>query len=338
MSDEVIREPHRLSGIEKAAALLLFLGEKTAADVFKRLQEDEIRLIISAVPKVSDITPESMQAVLDEFSNRLASEGYISKTGKEFIENVVNNALDPEQARNVLQRLAVEQQLDHIRRYDSRAIYNMIKKEHPQTIAFILSQLAPNTTAEVVGNLPEDMQFEVMRRIAKMDSVLPGALEEVVDALGRELSTFTIDVAESTGGVRPAAEILNQMKKSSANEIMRKLEEEDPELAEQIGQHMFVFEDLLNVDDRGIQQVLKEVSNEDLTIALKMASEEVKIKIFKNISSRAAEMIKEEMEARGPVRISDVEKAQGAIIRIARRLEQEGKIVVSGRGGEDVFV
>jgi flagellar motor switch protein FliG len=338
MPEGVLPEKRKLTGVEKAAALLMFLGEELAAEVFKRLREDEIRTIISAVPKLGDLSPQTMQEVLHEFSGRLADEGYISKTGKDFIENVVHKALDPTRAQTILQRLEIEQKLDHIRRYDPRAIFNLIKKEHPQTIAFILSQLPPYTTAEVVANLPEEMQYEVMRRIAKMDQVIPGALEEVVEALGRELSTFAIDVAEQTGGVKPAAEILNQMKKTAANEIMRKLEEEDPELAEQIGQHMFVFEDLLNVDDRGIQMILKEVSNDDLAIALKMASEEVKMKIFRNISSRAAEMIQEDMEARGPVRISDVEKAQGMIVRTARRLEGEGKIVVTGRGGEDVFV
>ncbi|MDP8224559.1 MAG: flagellar motor switch protein FliG [Candidatus Lernaella stagnicola] len=328
----------RMNGIEKAAALLMFLGEDLATEVFRGLQEDEIRLIVSAIPKLGDITPDEMQKVLDEFSQRLTAEGYMSKSGKDFIESVVHGAMAHDKAQSVLQRLEVEQQLEQIRRYDPRAIFNLIKKEHPQTIAFILSQLPAHTTADIVANLPEDMQFEVMRRIARMDSVLPGALEEVVEALGRELSTFAIDVAETSGGIKPAAEILNSMKKSGANEIMRKLVEEDPDLAEQIGQHMFVFEDLLNVDDRGIQMILKEVGNDDLAVALKMASEEVKMKIFKNISSRAGEMIQEDMEARGPVRISDVEKAQGVIVRVARRLEQEGKIVVSGRGGEDMFV
>jgi flagellar motor switch protein FliG len=335
---ELIDEKRQLSGVEKAAALLMFLGEELATEVFRSLREDEIRLIVSAIPKLGDIRPNEMQSVLEEFRERLASEGYMSKSGKEFIESVVAGAMTTEKAHSVMQRLEVEQQLEQIRRYDARAIFNLIKKEHPQTVAFILSQLPAHTTAEIVANLPEDMQYEVLKRIASMDSVLPGALEEVVDALGRELSTFALDVAETTGGIKPAAEILNSMKKSAANEVMRKLEEEDPDLAEQIGQHMFVFEDLLNVDDRGIQMILKEIGNDDLAISLKMSSEEVRQKIFKNISSRAAEMIQEDMEARGPVRISDVEKSQGIIVRIARRLEQEGKVVVSGRGGEDMFV
>jgi len=338
MPSEYIGERAKLSGVEKAAALLIFLGEEISTEVFKGLNEDEIRLIVSAIPKIGEITPTTMEVVLKEFSERIVSEGYMSAQGKDFIERVVQNALGPQKAETVLGRMEIEQRLEQIRRHDPRTLFNLIKKEHPQTIAFILSQLPPLTTSEIIARLPEDMQYEVVLRISRMDSVLPGALEEVVDALGRELSTFRIDVAEAVGGVKPAAEILNSMKKSVANEIMTKIEEEDPELAEQIGQHMFVFEDLLNVDDRGIQMILKEVGNDDLAIALKMASDEVKNKIFRNISTRAAEMIQEDMEARGPVRISDVEKAQQLIVRAARKLEQEGKIIVSGRGGEELFV
>ena len=338
MSEEMVGVKRRLNGAEKAAALLMFFGEEISADVFRSLGDDEIRLIVTTIPRMGDITPEVMESVLNEFNERIAQEGYMSTMGRDFIESVVNTAMGESRGQTMLTRLEVEERLDQIRRYDPRTVFNLIKKEHPQTIAFILSQLPPTTTSEIIARLPEDLQYEVVLRIAQMDTVLPGALEEVVEALGRELSTFSIDVAESTGGVKPAAEILNSMKKSIANEIMSKIEEENADLAEEIGQHMFVFEDLLSVDDRGIQMILKEVSNDDLAISLKMASEDVKQKIFNNISARASEMIQEDMEARGPVRISDVEKAQQMIVRVARRLEQEGKIVVSGRGGEEQFV
>jgi len=338
MPEEFVGEQKSLNGVEKAAALLMFLGEEITTDVFKGLNEDEIQLIVNTIPKMGRISPETMDDVLQEFSERLVAEGYMSTIGQDFIEKVITKALDPTKAESVMSRLAVEQQLDQIRRYDPRAIFNLIKKEHPQTIAFILSQLPPMTTSEIIARLPEDLQYEVVVRISKMDQIIPGALDQVVEALGRELSTFSIGIAEQVGGVKPAAEILNSMKKSAANEIMSKIEEDDPDLAEEIGQHMFVFEDLLNVDDRGIQLILKEISNDDLAIALKMASEDVKQKIFRNISSRAAEMIQEDMEARGPVRISDVEKAQQLIVRVARRLETEGKIIVAGRGGEELFV
>lgn len=338
MAERLIGERRRLDGVQKAAALLMFLGEELSTEVFKGLADDEIQLIVTAIPKLGDVSPETMEIILKEFSERLVAEGYMATIGKDFIEKVVHNALDQSKAENILSRLEVEQQLEQIRRYDSRTVFNLIKKEHPQTIAFICSQLPATTASEILSRLPEDIQFEVILRISRMDSVIPGVLEDVVDALGKELSTFSIDVAESVGGVKPAAEILNSMKKGSANEIMGKLEEEDPDLAEEIGQHMFVFEDLLNVDDRGIQMILKEVSNDDLAVALKMASEDVTQKIFRNVSTRAAEMIQEDMEARGPVRISEVEKAQQVIVRVARKLEQEGKIIVAGRGGEDLYV
>ncbi|MCZ7584247.1 MAG: hypothetical protein M5R36_13425 [Deltaproteobacteria bacterium] len=204
-------------------------------------------------------------------------------------------------------------------------------------MAFILSHLSASQTSDIIMRLSEDLQYEVIVRIARMDQVIPGTMEDVVDSLLKDISSYHTGSAESTGGVKPAAEIINSMKRSDSNEIMRRIEDEDPELAEEIGQHMFVFEDLLNVDDKGVQAILKEVGNDDLVIALKLASDEVKEKIFKNISSRAAEMIREDMDARGPVRVSDVEKAQNIIIRAARKLEQEGKIFVAGRG-EDTFV
>ena len=171
-----------------------------------------------------------------------------------------------------------------------------------------------------------------------MDQIIPETFEEVIDALSREVDSMRVFKGESIGGIKQASEILNLLKKSESNEIMRKIEEDDPELAEEIGQLMFVFEDMVNIDDRGIQAILKEVSNDDLALALKMSSEEVQDKIFRNISSRAADMIKEDMESRGPVRISDVEKAQQVIVRVARKLEEEGKIIVAGRGSDEVFI
>ena len=335
--EEVEVKP-QLSGAEKAAALLMFLGEELSAEVIKELEEDEIQKVISRVPSMSNLEPEVMEDVVKEFNDRIHKEGFLSQIGKDFVENVVNRAMDRHKAQEMLKKLSYSEKLENIKKYDIRTLYNLIKKEHPQTIAFILSHLGAAHAGEIISLLPEDLQFEVVMRIAKMDQVVSGTLEEVIDALSKEISSFRVEVGEATGGVQDAAEILNVMRKTDANEIMRKIEEDDPDLSEEIGQHMFVFEDLLNVEDRGIQLILREVSNDDLGIALKMASEEVKMKIFRNISSRAAEMIAEDMEAMGPVRITDVEKAQQVIIRIARKLETEGKIVVGGRGGDDTFV
>jgi len=327
-----------LSGPQKAAALLMFLGEQVSADVMKNLDDDEIHNIVRTIATMGDITPDMMDDVVSEFNERVIQEGYMSEVGKDFVEKVINKSLPADRASDFLGRLSYVEKLEDLKKYDSRTIFNLISKEHPQVIAFILSHLSVSQAMDIVTRLPEELQFEVLVRVARMDQVMPGTMEEVVDSLMKDISTYRVGASESTGGVKPAAEIINSMKRSEANEIMRKIEEEDPDLAEEIGQHMFVFEDLLNVDDKGIQAVLKEVSNDDLVISLKVASDEVKEKIFKNVSSRAAEMIREDIEAQGPMRLSDVEKAQQLIVRIARKLEQEGKIFVAGRGGEDVFV
>jgi flagellar motor switch protein FliG len=327
-----------LTGPQKAAALLLFLGEQITAQVMKGLDDEEVNNLAKAITTLEDIPPSAMDAVLKEFNSRVMQEGYMSAIGKDYVERVIRRALPGDRASSILDRLSYVEKLDDLKKYDSRTIFNLINKEHPQVIAFICTNLMPAQTSDIIGRLPEDIQYEVITRIAKMDQVIPGTMEEVVDSLMKDISTFRIGEAEATGGVQSAAEIVNMMNKSEANEIMRKVEEEDPELAEEIGQYMFVFEDLLNVDDRGIQTILKEVSNDDLVISLKMSSDEVRAKIFKNISSRAAEMIKEDINARGPMRLKDVEKSQQAIIRIARKLEQEGKIFISGRGGDDIFV
>ncbi|MCB1154519.1 MAG: flagellar motor switch protein FliG [Deltaproteobacteria bacterium] len=328
----------RLKGPEKAAALLLFLGEQISAEVMRNLDDDEIHEVVKTIAIMTDITPEMMDVVVTEFNRRIIEEGYMSEVGKDFVEKVVKKALPNQRATHVLKRLSYIEKLEDLKKYDARTIFNLISKEHPQVIAFVCSHLPTALTTEIIGRLPEDMQYEVIKRIARMEHVIPGTMEEVIDSLVQDISSYRVGASESTGGVKPAAEIVNSMKKATANEIMRKVEEEDPDLAEEIGSYMFVFEDLLNVDDRGIQTILKEVSNDDLVGALKMASDEVKNKIFRNISSRAAEMIQEDLDVRGPMRLTDVEKAQQAIIRIARKLEQEGKIYVQGRGGEETFV
>jgi flagellar motor switch protein FliG len=327
-----------MSGSEKAAALLMFLGEDISVDVLRELDEEEIRQVVSKLPFMTNLPPESMEEVVKEFNERIQKEGFLSQVGKDFVENIISKALDEKRADKMIKKLSYAEKLENIKKHDTRTIFNLIKKEHPQTIAFILSHLAPTQTSEIIAHLPEDLRFEVVLRIARMDQVVSGAMEEVIDALSRDISAFRVEVGESVGGIKDAAEVLNSMRKSDGNEIIRRIEEDDPDLAEEIGQYMFVFEDLLNVDDKGIQMILREVSNDDLAVALKMASDEVKDKLFRNISTRAAEMIQEDMESRGPVRISDVEKSQQVIIRIARKLEMEGKIVVAGRGGEDMFV
>ncbi len=331
-------ENNELIGVEKAAALLMFLGEEVSSEVLKELDEDEIQQIISRIPFMTNLKPELMEEVVKEFNSRIKNEGFLSQVGKDFVEKIVFQAMEKKKAKKMLNKLSYNEKLQNIKKHDTRTIFNLIKKEHPQTIAYILSNLGSNRSSEIIARLSENLRYEVVLRLARMDQVISGAMEEVVNALSNDISAFNVEVGDLTGGVKEAAEVINSMPKMDGNEIMRKIEEDDPDLAEEIGQHMFIFEDLLNVEDKGIQMIMREISNDDLSVALKMSSEEIKDKLFKNISSRAAEMIKEDMETRGPVRISDVEKAQQIIIRTARKLEQEGKIIVQGRGGDDMFV
>ncbi len=327
-----------LTGAQKAAILLTFLGEETSAEVLRELEEAEIELVISEIPKLGDVDPATVDSVVREFSERVVKEGYLSEIGRDFAERLVKRALDENRANSVIKRVYSTEKLQLLRKLDPRIIYDLLKTEHPQTMAFVLAHLAPAQTAEVLSRLPENIQKEIVLRIAKMERFTPGTLEEVVEALASQTESKRALEGEELGGTKSVAEILNLMKKAEASEILRRIEDEDPELAETISQHMFTFEDLLNVDDRGIQTILREISNEDLILALKMASDELKNKIFSNMSQRAAEMIKEDMEARGPVRVSDVEQAQQKIVKVARKLDEEGKIVVLGRGAEDLFV
>ena len=327
-----------LSGVQKAAAFLIFLGEEISTEVFRELSEEEVETIIRTIPNMEGLSPDVIDAVVNEFNERFISEGMFVDISKDFVETIVNKAFDKGRAREMLKRLSNTEKLENLRKHDPKTIFNLIKDEHPQTIAFILAHLDQSQTADIISRLPENVQYEVLLRIAKMDTIIPETFEEVIDVLAKEVDSMRVFSVGSIGGIKPASEILNSLKKSESNEIMRKIEEDDPDLAEEISQLMFVFEDLVNIDDRGIQTILKEVGNDDLAVALKMASEEVKDKIYRNISARAADMIKEDMDSRGPLRISDVEKSQQVIVRAARKLEEEGKIIVAGRGNDEVFI
>ena len=337
-TEEANKFKNGLTGAEKSAAFLIFLGEDIATEVFKDLSEEEVENIIRTIPQMEGLSPTVIDAVVNEFNDRFVSEGLFAEISMDFIESIVSKAFDKNRAKEMLKRMSNREKLETLRRHDPRVIFNLIKNEHPQTIAFILSHLDQSQTSDILSRLPESVQYEVLTRIAKMDSIIPETFEEIIDTLAKEVESVKVFSGGTIGGVKQASEILNQLKKSDSNEIMRKIEEDDPDLAEEIGQLMFTFEDVVNIDDRGIQTILKEVSNDDLAMALKAASEELKDKIFRNISSRAADMIKEDMETRGPVRISDVEKSQQVIVRVARKLEEEGKIIVAGRGSDEVFI
>ncbi len=331
----------KMSGVQKAAIVLTSLGEQFAADIFRQLDQDEVRKVGIAMSRLDRVEPEVVEALLKEFLEKLQSEIGPMVAGELTARRALAMALGEEAAGQLMEELEKAKEpepFERIKNIDSKTLASFIKSEHPQTIAVILAHLPKSKAAEVIREFPENLQYDVIMRLSNLDVIAPGIVEEIDAVLQREILSTEGMEAKRLGGVEAVAELMNNVDKATEEHIFSRLEEESPELAEQIRQLMFVFEDLINVDDRGIRTLLKEVRNEDLTMALKTASEELKQKILSNVSERAAAMILEDLEVMGPVRLSEVEAAQQKIIQIARRLEKEGKIVIGGKGGEDALV
>jgi len=329
-----------LTGPQKAAIVLLSLGEEFAAQVFKRLEEDEIKELGRQMSLIRNVPSNLVDAAFNEFNQRVGSDVDLVVKGDDFVRRALTSAMG-DKAFLLLEELESDRRPEPFRKIkdtDPRVLANFIKNEHPQTIAVILAHLDATKSAEMLRFFPENLQQEVVLRLATLESVPPGVVEEIDKVLQEEVASEDITEGGAIGGVQAVAELLNHVDKSTEEMILERLEEYRSELADEIRQLMFVFEDLTKIDDRGIRTILKEVSNEDLTMALKTASEDLKGKILSNVSERAAAMIQEDLEVMGPVRLSDVERAQQNITRVARRLEQEGKIIIGGKGGEDVFV
>lgn len=342
-------ETRKVSGREKAAILLLFLGEDVAPDILRNLNEEEIHIVSKQMSQLNNIQPGVIDNVMEEFSERMSSDVMLSLGGEDYVRKVLLKALGDDKAKSIIQLLAMPMIdgrstssdvsiAESLRRLDAEAIANLIRDEHPQTIALIMAHLNPEHVSKVIPLLKEELQAEVITRIASLESVPAGAIDEIEDVLQSQIKRMGTGENRNIGGMGPVAEMMNVIDRATGDSIMAKIEEKDPDLANDIKKLMLVFDDLVNIDSRGIQMILKEVSNEDITLALKAASEEMKEHIFKNMSERAAAMIGEDLEALGPVRLGDVENAQQSILSIARRLEEEGKIFVSGRGGEDIIV
>ncbi|HBI22973.1 MAG: flagellar motor switch protein FliG [Nitrospirae bacterium RIFCSPLOW2_12_42_9] len=329
----------KYSGYEKAAILLLSLGEDVASEVMKNFEAKEIRVIGNYLSKTNKIDGESVKSVVKEFCDIARSpEGFIFG-GDDYLRSVLTKALGNEKATKVMENLAIASEdkgLEALRWIDPRGIANLIRGEHPQTIALILAHLDPDHAGQVVTLLPDAIRGDVMLRMATIESVAPGVIKEIEEVLNKQLQMGGSVVNKRVGGPDVVASILNYMDRASESAILGNIEQNFPEMAEKIRQMMFVFEDLINVDDRGIQEILKEVSKDDLVLAIKGAGDDMKGKIFKNMSERASQSIKEDMESKGPVRVSEIEKSQQAILKIAKRLEEEGKIVIGGKGGEEV--
>lgn len=329
-----------LSMQSKAALVLLMLGEETAGEVFKRLDTDAIRLLSRGMTEMGQVSDEERAQVLEEFyTTCVKSDPLLLTNGAAFLNALAEKFLDAEENKKLQDTLKSEKQtklaLDAI---DSRVLANLIRKEHPQTIALILAYSEPAKSAEVLSLMPVETQVEVCLRMASLDKVNPQTLKDVESALMSEMKGLMEMDEQETSGVVLVAEILNTIEKSHEERIFEQLMEIDPELAEEIRNNMFVFDDLINLDDRGVQTLLKEVDNQTLILALKTADEVIRNKIFNNLSQRAVEMLKEDMEVMGPTKLSDVEKAQTTMTQVALRLEAEGKIVIAKPGGEDEFV
>lgn len=334
----------RLSGPQKAAVFLLAMGEAFTAEVFKRLKDEEVKEVAKHMTKAGSIPADVVEDLVTEFQGYAASGSIkgVSVDGEEFVKKALNQAMKGDKAQSILEEIHQEWKLNFfqkLRKLDGKTISNFIKNEHPQTIALILAHLDQSLAAGIIMELAENIQADILMRIAMLEKVSPEVIEEIDKALQEELAAIGgVEGQHSVGGIQTAAEILNQTNRVTESAILEQIEEQRQDIAEEIRKRMFVFEDLMAVDDRSIMAILKEVSSEELKLALRTASEELKDKFFRSMSARAAEMLKEDLEIAGPARLRDVEMAQQAIIRVAKRLESEGKVALGSRASEDVFV
>ncbi len=329
------------NGVQKAAILLIALGPEKAATIFKHLKEEEIEELTLEIANTRSVSPQTKEDIMSEFYQICLAQQYIAEGGIGYAKELLEKALGAEAAQGVIMKLTASLQVrpfEFVRKTDPSQLLNFIQDEHPQTIAMILSYLAPGQSALVLGALPPEKQADVAKRIAMMDRTSPDVIKEVERVLERKLASLVNQDYTIVGGVDSIVSILGNVDRGTEKHIMESLEIEEPELADEIRKKMFVFEDILLLDDRAIQRVLREVDNADLELALKSTTEEVQNVVFKNLSKRLAAMIKEDMEFMGPVRMKDVEEAQQKIVGIIRRLEDSAEIVISRDGGDDIVV
>ncbi|MBP5324875.1 MAG: flagellar motor switch protein FliG [Pseudobutyrivibrio sp.] len=330
-----------LNGVQKAAILLIALGPEKSSQIFKHLKEEEIEELTLEIANTRSISPALKEEVIEEFYQVCLAQQYIAEGGIGYAKELLEKALGDDRAQDVITKLTASLQVrpfEFIRKTEPSQVLNFIQDEHPQTIAMILSYLSAGQASLIIGALPPEKQADVAKRIALMDRTSPEVIKEVERVLERKLSSLINQDYTIAGGVDAVVNILNTVDRGTEKRIMESLEIEEPELAEEIRKKMFVFEDILLLDDRAIQRVLRDVDNSDLGVALKGANDEVQAAIFKNLSTRLAAMIKEDMEFMGPVRMKDVEEAQQKIVGIIRKLEDSAEIVISRGGGDELIV
>ncbi|WP_042355955.1 flagellar motor switch protein FliG [Bacillus rubiinfantis] len=330
----------KLTGKQKAAILLISMGKEASSKVFNHMSDDEIEQLTLAIANIKKVDAKEKEEVLKEFHEMCIASDYIAMGGITFAQDVLETALGRERARQIIQKLTVQLEVkpfDFARRVDPMQIYHFLQNEHPQTIALVLSHLEPQQAAVILSSLPEELQSNVARRIALFEQTSPEVIKEVEHILESKLSATIRKDFSVVGGIESIVAILNGVDRGTEKSILENLSHKDNNLVEEIKKRMFVFEDIISLDRRAIQRVIQEVENQDLMLALKAASPEVKKIIFENMSQRMVETFEEEMQYLGPVRVKDVEEAQGRIVSVIRRLEDSGEIVIA-RGGNDGLI
>jgi flagellar motor switch protein FliG len=330
-----------ITGIQKAAILLISLGPERSATIFKHLKEEEIETMTLEIANTRSISPATKDQVMDEFYEICLAQQYIAEGGIAYAKELLEKALGIDKAKDVIGKLTASLQVrpfEFVRKTDASQLLNFIQDEHPQTIALILSYLSPAQASTIISSLAPDKQADVAKRIAQMDRTSPDVIKEVEKILERKLASLVNQDYTIVGGVDSIVEILNTVDRGTEKHIMETLEIEEPELADEIRRKMFIFEDILSLDDKSIQRVLREVDNNELAIALKGSNEEVQNVIFNNLSKRLSSMIREDMDYMGPVRLKDVEEAQQKIVNIIRKLEDSSEIIISRGGGDEIIV
>lgn len=338
IKSDVLRD---ISGREKAAMLLIILGPEKSAQIFKHLKEEEIEQLTLEIANIRTVSPAERDKVLSEFYQICLAQQYITEGGIGYAKDILEKAMGTEKTMEIINKLTVSLQVrpfDFVRKADPSQVLNFIQSEHPQTIALILSYLKPHQSAAVLSALPQDKQADVAKRIALMDRTSPEIIKDVERVLEKKLSALVTEDFTAVGGIQAIVDVLNSVDRGTEKFIMDSLEIEDTDLAEEIRKRMFVFEDILQLDNRSVQRFLHEVDNSQLALALKGATEEVQTLIYNNMSKRLSEMIKEDIDYMGPVRLKDVEEAQQKIVNVIRKLEDAGEIIISRGGGDEIVV
>ena len=336
-----MKSESKLSGVQKAAILFITLGPDASSGILKKLPEADIQKITYEIANITSVTPEQREEILNEFLQINKARDYIIEGGMDYAKQLLSKALGSQRASEILDKVseatAQYRPFSIARKADAHQLFNVIVSEQPQTIALILCYLQPDKAAQVMAELPEETQSEVAYRIATMNNTSPMVIKEIESVLEGKLSSVVRTEMTTIGGVETLVGILNQVDRTTEKNITEGLEREDAELADKVKSSMFVFEDIISLDDVSIQRILREVEASDLALALKGCSEEVAMCVYRNQSKRAAASLKEDMEFLGPVRLMDVEKSQQKIVSVIRRLDDAGEIIIS-RGGEDAII